>query len=323
MPEAASRSTSPTLNVLDLLPVGFVKRFDVPTDLSVTPLPADLERNIDSHMESDRSPWTKDLQALFSYEHLGYLYARFLGPRGTPVESAVDHPLWTHLADVLVDRKAAPSRDLLRSEQLPTVHSLDSLSGTLCELRTEMATNMSNLWEGSLYDTSLDYLLRFLLRFHLAPKREAKYYQRLRDEASKKADQTMIAKAQQRLTHKSWIDNVARTENDLGRELRREIPKTKHIHYLLSNLERLASKEPNVEHHQLAFKDRMDKANQASEKSGLVEEIVMRSLCAKVDEIDEEAEEEEEDEEEEQCTPTSGKQPGYSNEGDERNLLIQ
>jgi hypothetical protein len=49
----------------------------------------------------------------------------------------------------------------------------------------------------------------------------------------------------------------------------------------------------------------------------------MRSLCAKVDEIDEQAEEEEEDEEEEQCTPTSGKQPGYSNEGDERNLLIQ
>src|SRR5690242_12576804 len=71
MPEAASRSTSPTLNVLDLLPVGFVKRFDVPTDLSVTPPPADLERNIDSHMESDRSPWTKDLQALFPMSILG------------------------------------------------------------------------------------------------------------------------------------------------------------------------------------------------------------------------------------------------------------
>ena len=82
MPPASSSSTPPSLEIMDLLPVGFVKRSDVPTELSVTPLPADLERDIDSPLDSDRSPWTRDLQALFSYEHLGYLYARFLGPKG-------------------------------------------------------------------------------------------------------------------------------------------------------------------------------------------------------------------------------------------------
>ncbi|KAF9909330.1 hypothetical protein EC991_008841 [Linnemannia zychae] len=276
----------------------------IPTVLSVTPLPAGLESDIDSPMGSDQSLWTRDLQTLFSYEHLGFLYARFFGPRGNPEDSAANYPLWTHLADMLVEKGAAPSRELLCGDDgNPSTYSLDSLSATLSEIRTEMATNMSNLWEGPLYNKSLDYLLRFLLRFHLAPKREAKYYQRIHDEAKRKSSQTLESNAQKRLSPKTWRDKVVGVENNLGRELRKAAQKTERIDCLFSSLERLASIEPKVEHHRLSFKDRLDMAVQASESSGS-DRISMRCLDDKMDDIDEEAEKDDEAEGE-QRKPTS------------------
>ncbi|KAF9114204.1 hypothetical protein BGW39_003425, partial [Mortierella sp. 14UC] len=97
----AHTTTLPEFDIMRLLPTGFKPRSDAATKVNVGPVPPGFNARLDPHTNSNHDNWTNDLQDLLGYEHLGYLYARFIGTDGPPVSSSTEHPLWCHLADVV------------------------------------------------------------------------------------------------------------------------------------------------------------------------------------------------------------------------------
>ena len=92
----------------------------------------------------------------------------FLGPQGADHKSTA-HPLWDQAIKMLEDTSVAPS--------LST--PVEGYSRTISEHLQQLSTAESNMWSGAIYPKSLDYLIRILLRLHLAPKREASYKERV------------------------------------------------------------------------------------------------------------------------------------------------
>ncbi|KAF9111050.1 hypothetical protein BGX30_007795, partial [Mortierella sp. GBA39] len=161
-----------------LVPSSFTPRNDISSMIPVARLPDTLEGLASSTPKGKDDRWARDVQGLFSYHHLSYIYSRCLSPRGVHKKSSEDHPLWSELADEL---GAQPGLDCLQqgwTDRDP--HPMAGLSTTFCDYRVELATNFKVLWEGSLYYKAVDYLLRFSLRFNLAPSREMRYFERVR-----------------------------------------------------------------------------------------------------------------------------------------------
>ncbi|CAO3564587.1 unnamed protein product [Mortierella alpina] len=152
-----------TLDIMDLLPSGFQPRCAMSSRIDVAPIPemfqASLEQAIDNNTDSQE---LLDAAGLLSQDFLQYLHTRFLGPRGTSQEAKNKHPLWERIASA-IEASLAFGRV-----------KLQGLSATLNEAVREFTTAINNLWEGSIKKKSLDYLLRILLRLHLAPLREQK-----------------------------------------------------------------------------------------------------------------------------------------------------
>ncbi|KAF9943632.1 hypothetical protein BGZ72_003636, partial [Mortierella alpina] len=59
----------------------------------------------------------------------------------------------------------------------------------------QFATNVDNLWTGSLKNKLLDYLLRVVLRVRLAPVRESKNKSRVLELAARKKAEAQAKKA--------------------------------------------------------------------------------------------------------------------------------
>ncbi|KAG0247443.1 hypothetical protein BGZ95_008668, partial [Linnemannia exigua] len=131
-----------------LFPEDFQPRCAVSTTVPVSPIPDGLEELLVPRPDETTDAWTNDLRDVLGYQHLGYLYARFLGPDGNPESSSEKHPLWTHLAD-LIELQDGTSRiyPLGRTTDSGD-HPLLGLSNLVCEIRQEMATNIENLWTG-------------------------------------------------------------------------------------------------------------------------------------------------------------------------------
>jgi len=203
-----------------LFPDGFQPRSATSTTLFVSPIPDGLEYLLVPRPGEALDAWTTDLRDLLGYEHLGYLYARFLGPDGTPQCSAETHPLWTHLAD-LIELQDGTSRIYPLGRPTDSGdHPLLGLSNLVCEIRQEMATNIENLWTGAIYNKALEYLLRFSLRFRLAGLREERYYNKVHAAAERKA-MDKKDKPKPRYTRKAWKDNAEKSQDIFGDELRR------------------------------------------------------------------------------------------------------
>ncbi|KAK3836849.1 MAG: hypothetical protein J3R72DRAFT_449917 [Linnemannia gamsii] len=167
-----------------LIPSSFTPRNDISPTIPVARLPGTLEDLVNSTPKGMDDRWTRDVQDLFSYHHLSYIYSRYLSPRGAHKKSDEDHPLWSELADEL---DARPGLDCLEQGWTDgDPHPMAGLSTTFCDYRVELATNFNVLWEGNLYYKALDFLLWFSLRFNLAPGREMRYFERVRRLADRK-----------------------------------------------------------------------------------------------------------------------------------------
>ncbi|KAK3808256.1 MAG: hypothetical protein J3R72DRAFT_428373 [Linnemannia gamsii] len=136
---------------------------------------------------------------------------KFLSPMGTQSQSETKHPLWAQLAE---DIEAPPLTALNSAWILGGDHPMSGLSTIFCDYRQELATNFSNLWTGSLYTKALDFLLRFTLRFNLAPDRELRYFTRLQDNAEKKI-LLRETSGKESLSHKQWKDRTEKLEQEL------------------------------------------------------------------------------------------------------------
>ncbi|KAF9572841.1 hypothetical protein EC968_009406 [Mortierella alpina] len=190
-------AASTTLDIMDLLPRGFQPRCPMSSQVDVAPIPERFQDFLEEAV--DKKTGSKDLldaAGLLSQDFLQYLHTRFLGPRGTSEEAKSKHPLWERIASAI---EASLAFETVK---------LEGLSATLLEAIREFTTAINNLWEGSIYKKLLDYILRVLLRLHLAPIRE----QKTRDLRKKKAleKQRTIEKRRaveegSRAHHKQWF----------------------------------------------------------------------------------------------------------------------
>jgi len=280
-----------------LVPSSFTPRNDISSTIPVARLPATLEDLVSSTPKGKDDRWTRDVQDLFSYHHLSYIYSRCLSPRDAHKKSNEDHPLWSELADEL---GAQPGLDCLQQGWTDgDPHPMAGLSTTFCDYRVELATNFKVLWEGSLYYKAVDFLLRFSLRFNLAPSREMRYFERVRRLADRKVREREDAKASRSLTHKSWVDRTEALQNHLGGVVASGGSQDR-IRELLAHLTEQAACEPDS-----AQRNDDDPLSGGSFASGMglgskkhdkmMDTMTLNEATGEaMEEVDEEAEEEEE-----------------------------
>ncbi|KAK3840225.1 MAG: hypothetical protein JOS17DRAFT_10530 [Linnemannia elongata] len=193
-----------------------------------------------------------------------------MGPDGTPETSAEKHPLWTQLADMIELQDEVSRIYPLGRTTDSGDHPLLGLSNLVCEIRQEMATNIENLWNGTLYNKAMDYLLRVSFRFRLAGLREQKYHTARQAAANKKTlDKEDTPK--NRYTRKAWKDDVEKSQDTIGKELRKAQGGSmdqSHYRYLMSSLHRHAMSEPGRPPENLSFQDRLARTQVSPETTG-------------------------------------------------------
>ena len=135
--------------------------------MNVAPIPEQLQKRIEDAFDTE-SP--DEILKLFSKEHIQKLYSAFLGVSGSSQDASEIEPFWGRIQDIIRDH------DSDRDSKLPTPPkpkvTAAGLSRTMLEHTTQLATNMTNIWSGSIMKKMIDHLLRILLRIHLAPNRE-------------------------------------------------------------------------------------------------------------------------------------------------------
>jgi len=207
-------STSPpSLDIRTLLPEGFVFRdMDQPASIKVAPISQNIERQL-NHQTDKKS----DIANLFTKEHLTFLHARLLTKsENTRYEKGnIQHPVWKSLLDSI------------STNGLPI--SPAGLSRTISEHLGILSTNILNMWSGTIYSKSLDYLLRILLRLHLAKNREESYKKRCNTYASNPRN---ISK--KGMTASSWKRRLKSLCNTLAGEI--EVNRVKGIQSTLKGL---------------------------------------------------------------------------------------
>ncbi|KAF9344070.1 hypothetical protein BGX34_006019, partial [Mortierella sp. NVP85] len=161
-------------DIRELLPNGFHRRDQtVRPILNVAPLPSTLQEKLTAI--ADRKAGKDDISDLLSAPHLKSLHTHFLSSSDRHMKRDA-HPTWTRLANLMQSSSEtsfdnAQSSTTADAKPTPT-KSPNGLSGTIQVHIQEFAVSVDNLWCGSIYDKLLDYLLRILLRLHLAPNRE-------------------------------------------------------------------------------------------------------------------------------------------------------
>ncbi|KAF9920412.1 hypothetical protein BGZ65_011286 [Modicella reniformis] len=150
-------------------------------------------------------------------------YARLLAkPRAGKEVGYDQHPLWAKAVNMI-------------SSKLPTAP--EGLSRTSVEYFTQLATAITNIWSGSTYAKSLEYLTRVLLRLHLAPNRE-KAFQR----CSRLKAQGKETTRPQQWTRNYWKWRMSQLFKELVDA--RESGRTKRTKPLLRLLLRTNNKKP-------------------------------------------------------------------------------
>lgn len=157
------------------LPPGFSARSAVDPILNVAPLPPRLQ-TVGSGSQHGQTRKKDEIDTLLSQGHLEHLYSHFLGSKRQQDNHDNKHPVWS-VADSIL-RDGSDTNSIMKSP--------DGLTMSVNTCLRELATNINNVWNGSIFDKSLDYLLRILLRLHLAPERECRYWEGKRDAAIQK-----------------------------------------------------------------------------------------------------------------------------------------
>ncbi|KAK3806528.1 MAG: hypothetical protein J3R72DRAFT_530723 [Linnemannia gamsii] len=283
----------------DLIPNSFVARNDTPSTLTLAPLPTHLEEYINTTPSGSDRLWTSDLQQLFSYHHLGFLYSKFFSPQGVSPDSETKHPLWSQLATHI----QAPPVEALKATWTPgDDHPMAGLSTVFCDYRVELATNFKNLWDGPLYTKALDFLLRFTLRFQLAPNRELKYYTRVKELASRKMQQKQSDRTRS-LDFKAWKDKSERLQDELGQLVAKGGSRTDRISALLEMLGQHARTQPSI------GQGGVRKAEFGGADPVMEAKMMLEVMEDALDEFDEEAETEENQAQEDQSQKDTSDTP--------------
>jgi hypothetical protein len=269
-----------------LLPPGFVPRSKLSPTIPVAPLPAGLEELVDADAEGINKRWISDFQNLLSYEHLGFLYSRFFSPKGGHKNSEEKHPLWAQLADEI----GGPSLEALKTGGVAgQSHPMNGMSSVFSDYRTELATNYATMWEGSLYTKCLDFLLRFSLRFHLAPHREQRFFNRVHELAMKKLDQKMQSVGHT-ISHKAWRDRVEGLQDELGLLVVKGESRMQRIDSLKESLLGCAVNEPMIRQESGVGEGAKSSLRGQFEEARLMMEVMDQAM----DEVDQDTAEEEE-----------------------------
>jgi hypothetical protein len=197
------------LDIGDLLPPGFPIPEGQET-INVAPIPNGLQEAIE---EKSRGAFHTDLLNLFSQGHLDKMVTHFSkvvlpasdASPAMPSTAATDDctststnssaPFLPHVAQPRItshDREDHPewlrlSETIAKVSHCPPVTDRDGHTCIVQAHLRQCATAIKNLWEGSVYDKSLDYLLRYLLLTWLAPERAAANKERARMYAKKMA----------------------------------------------------------------------------------------------------------------------------------------
>jgi hypothetical protein len=175
-----------------------------------------------------------DIATLFSKEHLRFIHSRSLSkkPRRNKRESQA-HGVWQELQKLISGTDLPPS-------------SPDGLSRTINQHLVGLAVNMDNLWTGNIYSKMLDYLLKILLRLHLAPIREKTLYDR-KKAYRKKAGKTSTNTASQ-LSSSLWRRKYKSLCNSLAKELEKHNgdQTQKGPQAILKTLQRHSSRKPTA-----------------------------------------------------------------------------
>ncbi|KAF9271926.1 hypothetical protein BGZ68_002894, partial [Mortierella alpina] len=197
-------TTGPTaLDVAHLLPNQFRARNPaVQSVLQIGQIPDGLQASLETALETPKAVDNEesDLALLHSHKFLQYIHTSFLGATGNTSASKLAHPLWERIAVAL------------QASSPPNTKAPSGLSSTITESIRELSIAFTVLWEGSIYTKLLDYLLRILLRLHLAPIREQAHRDRMKkiavrkqEAADKKQKEAEEATKEKILSRRKWL----------------------------------------------------------------------------------------------------------------------
>ncbi|KAF9080311.1 hypothetical protein BGX27_005531, partial [Mortierella sp. AM989] len=231
-----------TFRLSHVLPPEFQVRSESHLEVNVAPIPPLLQAHLEATLDKDNRISAKDdLTLLLTQPHLQFLHTQFLGSRGANQNTAeANHPVWMRGTRAI----QPPSAD-----HKPPASPL-GIYKTIEQHIRQFTTSIQNLWNGSVYEKSLDYLLRILLRLHLAPLRESKFKERIQAAKVKRNTE----KQPSTLSRKSWKRMVMGLCNELSDTIQCEITgekKAKRLEEIVKRLKKLHQVEPKVKENTL------------------------------------------------------------------------
>ncbi|KAI8361241.1 hypothetical protein B0O80DRAFT_153617 [Mortierella sp. GBAus27b] len=204
--------------------------------VDVAPIPEQLQARLEDAHDNGRND---EILRVFSKDHIQALYSAFLGTSKSandmddmdPEQVISDRPFWKGIEKAI--------RDNSKTDRPGT--KAVGLSRTMLECMTQLTTNMTELWNGTIYKKSLDGLLRILLRIHLAPQREDRIQRRERTgRVSPKTTQRPKLKLGQ------WRRQVLDLTDELAGYVSRDLPREQvRVAVVLNKLRSLERIRPN------------------------------------------------------------------------------
>jgi hypothetical protein len=290
--DVSSQSPKDPFDARQLFPSWFTFRSDINPLIKIAPLPPQLQSDIEAGIKKRKSQ--DDVAHLLSQDHIQFLHSRFLSPhrehnsvegsnRGhTGSEEAGSlvrgkHELWSKAADFV--RESSSTADIPTSPQ--------GMSTTINEHIRLLSTAVGNLWTGSIYKKSLDYLLRILLRLHLAPDRESKYWDRIHVAAEK---QEQVKEMTSKKNRKKWKSKLKKSCDRLAHLISRGTNNDRAIGAVLRSMNNIASQRP------VSMQTKIPNIECRLAEIARMTEINERG-CPDLDDEDEDEDEDEEDEE--------------------------
>ncbi|KAF8951852.1 hypothetical protein BGZ46_003774, partial [Entomortierella lignicola] len=234
-----------------LLPGFEFRSPEIQSKISVAPIPPLLQCHLEKVLQGDSKSVSDDVALMLTQPHLQFLNTKFLGTQGTqrraeahaldvPQDSRIKNPVWERGASLI--QPSSPA------EYPPT--SVKGISKTINEHIRLFSTATHNLWSGSVYQKSLDYLLRILLRIRLAPLREAKFHERTHRTKEKEENEKKLTEGMDQLTdigRKKWKRMVLSLCDELSVIIQphnTKRNKVTRLEEILKRLKALQMKEP-------------------------------------------------------------------------------
>jgi hypothetical protein len=281
-----SDASKESFDIRTLFPQMFEFRSDVYPLMEVSPIPHQLQGEIELGLKKPKSQ--HDLAHLFSQDHLQFLYSRFLSPnreRNAAKDSTDQaegngrggHRMWTQAADIV--KRSSSTKDIPVSPE--------GMSTTVNEHIRLLSTAVGNLWDSSIYKKSLDYILRILLRLHLAPDRESRYWDRTHNVAQSQAKEKGSKGGRKR-----WKRKVKDTCDRLAHLINKDTINERAVSAVVSSLQKIASQKP------ASIQSKIPHIECRLEEVAMAKETDERCRPGILDDEDEEADEENEDENE-------------------------